>query len=115
MRIRTKIYDRVTGGNRKRKLRNVFLGLVLLSIIITISAWMIVEVLNEINMLTGFPWDGIRGGELMHLLVLFVVCFSLSALYILYYKGIREISPAAPRYLLAITILVILARLLFRL
>jgi uncharacterized BrkB/YihY/UPF0761 family membrane protein len=108
-----KIYNRVTGDSRRRKLRNLLLGLALLSIIITISLWMVVGMLNEIGMFPGSPWDEIRSGELPHLLALFVICFSLSALYIFYYKGVREISASAPRYLLAIAILVILARLLF--
>ncbi|NYZ76076.1 hypothetical protein H0N98_02385 [Candidatus Micrarchaeota archaeon] len=113
--MRTKIYNRVTGENRKRKLRNLLLGLVLLSIILTISLWMIVEILNEVNVFPGSPWGEIRSGELLHLLVLFVIALSSSTLYIFYYKGVREISNVAPRYMLAITILVVLARLLFRL
>ncbi len=62
MRARTKIYDRVTGESRKRKLRTLLLGLVLLSIILTISLWMIVEITNEINPFPGSPWEEIRSG-----------------------------------------------------
>ncbi len=114
MRIRTKIYDRVTGENRKRKLRTVLLGLVLLSIIITISLWMIVEIVNEINLFQGSPWEEIRNGEIPHLLVLFILSFSSSTLYIFYYRGVKEISERAPGYLLAILVIVVLARVLFR-
>lgn len=109
-----KIYDKVTGEGRKRKLRNLLLGLLLLSLILTISLWMIIEIMNEVNILPGSPWQEIRSGEILHLLVLFVLSFSSSALYIVYYKRVREISKAAPRYLLAIAILVLLARVLFR-
>ncbi|NYZ78881.1 hypothetical protein H0N99_01920 [Candidatus Micrarchaeota archaeon] len=113
MRARTKIYNKVAGESRNRKLRNVLLGLILLSFILTISLWMIIEMMNEISMLQGSPWKEIRSGEMPHLLVLFIISFSSSTLYIFYYKGVREISKTAPRYLLAIAILVLLARVLF--
>lgn len=114
MRARTKIYDRVTGQSRKRKLRNLLIGLFLLSITLTVSLWMVIEIMNEANILSGFPWDGIRNGEALPLLALFIFSFSLSALYIVYYRGITEISERAPPYLLAIAIIVVLARMLFR-
>lgn len=114
MRARTKIYNKLTGESRKRKLRNLFLGLLLLSITLTISLWMIIEIMNGANILFGSPWDEIGSGEMAHLLALFVLCFSSSTLYIFYYRGIREISKTTPRYLLAITVMVVLARVLFR-
>jgi uncharacterized BrkB/YihY/UPF0761 family membrane protein len=114
MRARTKIYDSVTGEGRRRKLRSLLVGLLLLSFILAVSLWMIIEIMNQANILIGFPWEGIRSGEILHLLILFVLSFSSSTLYIVYYRGIREISKSAPRYLLAIAVLVLTARLLFR-
>lgn len=114
MRPKTKIYNKFAGESRKRKLGNVLLGLVLLSVILTISLWMIIELMNVANILSGSPWDEIKKGDLAHLLALFIISFSSSALYISYYKGIREISKAAPRYLLVIAVLIVIARLLFR-
>jgi hypothetical protein len=114
MRVRTKIYNKVAGESRNRKLRNVLIGLLLLSFTLTISLWMIIEMMNEINLLQGSPWEEISSGEMLHLMLLFVISFSSSTLYIFYYKGVREISKTAPRYLLAIAVIVLLARLLFR-
>jgi hypothetical protein len=114
MRVRTKIYNKVIGGSRRRKLRSFFLCLLLLSLILTISLWIIVEIMNENHILPGPPWEGIRRGEIPHLLALFVLSFSSSVLYIMYYIGITETSKTAPLYLLAILVIVVLARLLFR-
>lgn len=113
MRIRTKIYNKVAGESRNRKLRNVLLGLLLLSLILTISLWMIIGMMDEINLLQGSPWEEISSGEILHLLALFLVSFSSSTLYIFYYKGVREISKTAPRYLLAIAVIVLLAKVIF--
>jgi uncharacterized BrkB/YihY/UPF0761 family membrane protein len=113
MRARTKIYNRVAGESKNRKLRNVFLGLLLLSFIFTISLWMIIGMMDEINLLQGSPWDETRSGEMLHLLTLFLISFSSSTLYIFYYRGVREISKTAPRYLLAIAVIVLLAKVIF--
>jgi hypothetical protein len=114
MRTRTKIYNKITGESRRRKFKNLLIGLLLLSITLTVSLWMIIEIMNEANILPGFPWEGIRNGEVLPLLALFVLSFSISTFYIVYYRGITEISDRTPPYLLAIAIIVVLARVLFR-
>ena len=113
MRARTKIYNEVAGESRSKKLRNVLLGLLLLSLILTISLWMIIGMMNETSLLQGSPWDETRGGEMPNLLLLFVISFSSSTLYIFYYRGVREISKEAPRYMLVIAVIVLLAKVIF--
>jgi len=114
MRTRTKIFDRVTGEGRRRKVKNLLLSLVLLALILTISLWIVIEISHSTGILTGFPWTQIRNGEALHLLLLFVLCFALSTLYIAYYRGIREVQKNTPLYLLVILIIVILARIFFK-
>jgi len=114
MRVRTKIFNRVTGGSRRRKFRNLLVCLLLLSMMLTISLWIVVEIMDRYGILAGPPWDSIGGGELLHLVVLFVLSFSSSTLYIVYYRGITETSKTTSWYLLAILAVVILARVLFR-
>ena len=114
MRVRTKIFNRVTGESRRRKFRNLLVCLFLLSIILTVSLWIVIEIMDRDGILVGLPWDSIGGGELLHLVVLFVLSFSCSTLYIAYYKGITETSKTAYLYLLAILAVIILARVLFR-
>jgi O-antigen/teichoic acid export membrane protein len=114
MRVRMKIFNRVTGESRRRKFRNLLVCLFLLSIILTVSLWIVIEIMDRDGILVGPPWGSIGGGELLHLVVLFVLSFSCSTLYIAYYKGITETSKTAYLYLLAILAVVILARLLFR-
>lgn len=114
MRARTKIFNKVTGESRRRKLRNMLISLLLLSVILTVSIWIIVDIMSENHILSGYPWGEIRRGEFLHLLVLFILSFSSSMLYVVYYEGITEVSKTAPLYLLAIAAIVILARVLFR-
>jgi len=113
MRARTKIFDRVTGGSRRRKAKNLLLSLILLALILTISLWIVIEISNSIGILMGFPWMQIKSGEAFHLLLLFILCFASSTLYIAYYRGIREVQKNTPLYLLVILIIVVLARIVF--
>jgi hypothetical protein len=56
----------------------------------------------------------IKNGEALHLLILFLLCFASSTLYIVYYRKISEVQKTTPLYLLVILIIVMLARVLFR-
>lgn len=109
-----KIYRRVVGESRRRKRRRLAVSLLILSIILTISVWIIAEALNANHLVAGFPWEQMGRGELVSLVALFILSFSTSSIYVVYYKGVREVAEATPRYLLAILAVVILARLLFR-
>jgi len=111
---RTKIFHKVTGEGRRRKLKNLLVSLVILALILAVSLWMIVEIFNAAGVLAGFPWDGIRNGEVLQLFVLFIMSFSISTLYIAYYRRISEVQKTTPLYLLVILIIVVLARVLFR-
>jgi len=111
---RTKIFHKVTGEGRRRRFKNLLLSLAILALILTISLWMIIELSNAVGILTDFPWNGIRNGEVLHLLVLFIMSFSSSTLYIVYYRKINEVPKTTPLYLLAILAIIIIARVLFR-
>ncbi|MEM3556170.1 MAG: hypothetical protein QXF56_05610 [Candidatus Micrarchaeia archaeon] len=109
-----KVFHRVVGESRRKKFRGLLVCLLIFAVILTISAWIVVEIMNANGMLVGFPWEGVVKGEPIHLIVLFVLSFSSSTLYVVYYKGVREVSKTAHLYLLAILAVVILARVIFR-
>lgn len=114
MRMRMKVFHRVVGESRRRKMRRLFGCLLILAAILTISVWITVGIMISNGLVAGFPWEGIRSGEVIHLIALFILSFSLSTLYVVYYKGIREVSKPAHLYLLAILAVVILAKVLFK-